>query len=259
MLFMMHMLGTFLASISSTTPVDKLLKVLKDLHGKLMGIINDSHKRLVAAMEDELRKAQDHIERQRKQQVGEADDDGDDADDNGQDVDGADGDDADDNDQDADGDDEGQEGDGDGHDDDEAGYEDDQLLERQSKLLNIMGKRSQRSKKPKNMSPWMLTKPLKRPRKAKEENTIFFDLISGRCTKEERKQILIEIDDEDITREQLQTLGRRNRFSNRVDFIGQKPSSWKVVEWKQQLLPEHIGYNIGDCDMIMESMLDEEH
>ncbi|KAI9125447.1 hypothetical protein K1719_004063 [Acacia pycnantha] len=38
-----------------------------------------------------------------------------------------------------------------------------------------------------------------------------------------------------------------------------KLSSWKVSEWKQQLLLEHIGYNIGDCDLIMESMWVEEH
>ncbi|KAI9127339.1 hypothetical protein K1719_001898 [Acacia pycnantha] len=167
MLFMMHMLGTFLAPTSSTTLAEKLLKVLtstingfarfdwatyiakdiqkeladyvnairgnkncnsyvggciymllvlKDLYGELMGIINDSHKRLVAAVEDKLRKAQDHIERQQKQQADEADDD---ADDNGQHAD------SDDNGQHLDSDDEGEEGDGDHHDDGESGYDDD--------------------------------------------------------------------------------------------------------------------------------------
>ncbi|KAI9127688.1 hypothetical protein K1719_000681 [Acacia pycnantha] len=281
MLFMMHMLGTFLAPTSSTTLVDKLLKVLtstmkgfanfdratyiatdlrkeladyvnairgnkdcnsyvggciymllvlKDLHGKLMGIINDGHKRLVAAVEDELRKAQDHIERQRKQQVGEAEDDGDDADD------------ADDNSQDAHGDDKGQEGNGDGHDDGKAGYEDEAAVGMPINIDEYDGesptgeggtnegeqsivpypvqqedvpRRSQRPKKPKNMSPWTLTKPLKRPRKAEEHKEIFFDLISGTYTEDESEQILREID-EDITREQLQTLRCRNRLSNRV-------------------------------------------
>ncbi|KAI9126392.1 hypothetical protein K1719_002813 [Acacia pycnantha] len=247
MLFMMHMLGTFLAPTSSTTPVEKLLKmltstingfarfdwatyiandiqkeladyvnairgnnncnsyvggciymllVLKDLHGKLMGIINDSHKRLVAAVEDELRKAQDHIERQRKQQAGE-------------------------------------EGDGDHDDDGESGYDDDKAPGTPIDIDESDGgspigeggtkgeqsivpyqvhqqyapRRSYRPKKAKNMSPWTLTKPMKRPRKAKKEKAIFFDLISGSCTNEESEQILIQIDDEDITREHLQTLG----------------------------------------------------
>ncbi|KAI9123114.1 hypothetical protein K1719_006003 [Acacia pycnantha] len=268
MLFMMHMLGTFLAPTSSTTPSLQLLKVLtftmkefasfdwatyvandlrkelsdyvnvlrghkdcnsyvggciymllvlKDLHGKLMGIINDNHKRLVGAVEDELRKAQDHIGRQRKQHGGEDEDDCDDADDNGQDD----------------------EGDHEGH---EAGYEDDAYVGTPIDIDEYDGasptgeggsnegeqsispypvqqedappRRSQRPKKPKNMLPWTLTKPLKRPRKAKEHKEIFFDLISGTCTNDEKQQILIQIDDEDITREQLQTLGRRNKLSN---------------------------------------------
>ncbi|KAI9127587.1 hypothetical protein K1719_000580 [Acacia pycnantha] len=320
MLFMMHMLGTFLAPTSSTTPAEKLLKVLtstingfarfdwatyiakdiqkeladyvnairgnnncnsyvggciymllvlKDLHGNLMGITNDSHKRLVAAVEDELRKAQEHIERQRKQEGGEADDDADDVDDNGQHL---------------DSDDEGEEGDGDHHDDGESGYDDDkapgtpigidesdggspigeggtkgeQSIVPYQVHQQYAPRRSHRLKMEKNMSPWTLTKPVKRPRKAKEEKAIFFDLISGSCTNEESEQNLIQKDDEDLTREQLQTLGRRNKLSNRSLFVT-KPSSWKVAEWEYLLLPQHIGYNIGDCDMIMGPILVKEH
>ncbi|KAI9117388.1 hypothetical protein K1719_011554 [Acacia pycnantha] len=88
---------------SESNFVASLDPVLKDLYANLMGIINDGHKRLVASVENELRKAQTHIERQWKQQVGEEDD-GDDNQDGH--------------------DDEAQEGDSDGHHDDEAGYED---------------------------------------------------------------------------------------------------------------------------------------
>ncbi|KAI9119575.1 hypothetical protein K1719_009451 [Acacia pycnantha] len=279
-LFMMHMLGTFLAPTSSTTPSHQLLKVLtftmkgfksfdwatyvandlwrelsdyvnalrghkdcnsyvggciymllvlKDLHGKLMGIINDNHKRLVGAVEDELRKAQDHIQRQRKQH------DGEDADDNGQDDEGDHEGDDEGHEGDGEGDDEGHEGDGDDHVDGEAGYEDDASVgtpinidesdgasptgeggsnegEQSISLYAVQQeyappRRSQREKKPKNMSPWTLTKPLKRHRKAKEQKEIFFDIISGTCTNDEKQQFLIQINDEDITREQLQTLG----------------------------------------------------
>ncbi|KAI9095319.1 hypothetical protein K1719_026353 [Acacia pycnantha] len=240
MLFMMHILGTFLAPTSSTTPSHQLLKVLtftmkgfksfdwaiyvandlrrelsdyvnalrghkdcnsyvrgciymllvlKDLHGKLMGIINDNHKRLVGAVEEELQKAQDHIGRQRKQHVGK------DEDDNGKDD---------------EVDHQGDEGDGDDHVDGEAGIEDDASVETPINIDEYDGaspigeggsnegeqsisqypdqqedappRRSQREKKPKNMLPWTLTKPLKRPRKAKEQKEIFFDLISGTCT-----------------------------------------------------------------------------
>ncbi|KAI9110989.1 hypothetical protein K1719_018109 [Acacia pycnantha] len=269
MLFMMHMLGTFLAPTSSTTPAEKLLKVLastingfarfdwatyiakdiqkeladyvnairgnnncnsyvggciymllvlKELHGELMGVINDTHRRLVAAVEDKLRKAQDHIERQRKQKADEADDEAD-ADYNGQHAD------VDDNRQHLDLDDEAEQGDGDHHDDEQSGYDDDKaprtpididesdggslIGERGTKgeqsivpyqvHQQYAPRRSHRPKMAKNMSPWTLTKPVKRPRKAKEEKAIFFDLISGSCTNEESEQILIQIDDEDLT------------------------------------------------------------
>ncbi|KAI9075638.1 hypothetical protein K1719_042388 [Acacia pycnantha] len=266
-----------------------MLLVLKDLHGKLMGIINDNHKRLVGVVEDELRKAQDHIGRQRKQHVGE------DEDDNGKDDEGDDegdhqGDEGDGDDhvdgEDDEGDHQGDEGDGDDHVDGEAGIEDDASVETPINIDEYDGaspigeggsnegeqsisqypgqqedappRRSQREKKPKNMSPWTLTKPLKRLRKAKEQKEIFFDLISGTCTNDEKHQILIQIDDEDITREQLQTLGRRNKLSNR-HLLATKPLGWKVSQWKQLLLPQHIGYNIADCDLIMGPVLVDQH
>ncbi|KAI9122049.1 hypothetical protein K1719_006738 [Acacia pycnantha] len=294
-LFMMHMLGTFLAPTSSITPSMQLLKVLKDLYANLMGIINDGHKKLVASVEDELRKAQTYIERQWKQQVGEEDD-GEDSQD-GHDY-------------------EAQEGHRDGHHDDDGHHGSElvmrmmlirmtHLLEHRSTLMNLMypvqqedaaPRRSMRAKKPKIKSPWILTKPLKRARKAKEdkeEKEILFDIISGPYTEDERQQILIQRDDEDITREQLQTLGRRNRLSNRVmsvvcktlmldmkrdmkregqsqvrrhifsadqmNLLNIKPVGWKVSEWKQQLLPQYIGYNMCDCDLIMGPMLVLEH
>ncbi|KAI9113568.1 hypothetical protein K1719_015495 [Acacia pycnantha] len=251
-LFMMHMLGTFLTPTSSTTPSMQLLKVLtstmkgfahfdwatyiandirtelsdyvnakrqnkdcnsyvrgciymllvlKDLYANLMGIINDGHKRLVASVEDKLRKAQTHIERKWKQQVGEEDD-GDDS-------------------QDGHADDEAQEGDSDGHHDydgDEAGYEDEAYQDDAS-----------------------IGTPI---------NIDESDGGKSYC----KRRILIQIDDEDITREQLKTLGRRNRLSNR-NLLNRKPVGWKVSEWKQQLLPEYIGYNMCDYDLIMAPML----
>ncbi|KAK4270470.1 hypothetical protein QN277_023505 [Acacia crassicarpa] len=73
--------GTFVASLDP---------VLNDLRGKLMDAINDSHNRLVAAVDDELRKAQDHIQRQRKQKRKQQEEDGDDDEENGQEEDGGD-------------------------------------------------------------------------------------------------------------------------------------------------------------------------
>ncbi|KAI9108231.1 hypothetical protein K1719_020714 [Acacia pycnantha] len=285
------------------------MNVLKDLYANLMGIINDGHKKLVASVEDELRKAQTHIERQWKQQVGEEDD-GEDSQD-GHDY-------------------EAQEGHRDGYEDD--AYQDDASIGtpinidefdgesasvggtnegEQSKSIvlypvqypvqqeggaqqeDAAPRRSMRAKKPKIKSPWILTKPLKRARKAKEdkeEKEILFDIISGPTPRmRDNNKILIQIDDEDITREQLQTLGRRNRLSNRVmsvvcktlmldmkregqsqvrrhifsadqmNLLNIKPVGWKVSEWKQQLLPQYIGYNMCDCDLIMGPMLVAEH
>ncbi|KAI9102101.1 hypothetical protein K1719_023611 [Acacia pycnantha] len=282
------MLGTFLAPTSSTTPAEKLLKVLTST---MNGFARFDWATYIA--NDIQQELADYVNAIRGNnncnsyvggciymllQAGEADDD---ADDNGQH---ADGDDADDNGQHLDSDDEGEEGDGDHHDDAEAGYDDDKAPGTPIDIDGYDGgspigeggtkgeqsivpyqvqqqyapRRSHRPKKAKNMSPWTLTKPVKRPRKAKEEKVIFFDLISRSCTNEESKQILIQIADEDITREQLQTLGRRNKLSNRSLFVT-KPSSWKVAEWKHLLLPQHIGYNIGDCDLIMGPILVKEH
>ncbi|KAI9089016.1 hypothetical protein K1719_029295 [Acacia pycnantha] len=116
-----------------------------------MGVINDSHRRLVAAMEDKLRKAQDHIERQRKQQADEADDEAD-ADYNGQHAD------VDDNGQHLDSDDEVEEGDGDHHDDGESGYDDDKAPGRQSTLMNLMGEVPLEKDGPKANNPLSHTK-----------------------------------------------------------------------------------------------------
>ncbi|KAI9072341.1 hypothetical protein K1719_045704 [Acacia pycnantha] len=170
--------------------VSSLDPVLKDLHEKLMSIINDNHKRLVGAVEDELRNAQDHIGRQRKQHVGEDEDDCDDADDNGQDD---------------EGDHEGHEGDSDGDVDGEAGYEDAAYVGTPIDIDEYDGAsptgEGGSNEGEQSISPYP---------------EIFFDLISGTCTNDDKQQILIQIDDEDITREQLQTLGRRNKLSNRV-------------------------------------------
>ncbi|KAI9109842.1 hypothetical protein K1719_018883 [Acacia pycnantha] len=226
MLFMMHMLGTFLAPTSSTTPSHQLLKVLTFT---MKGFKSFDWATYVA--NDLRRELSDHV-------------------------------------------------------DGEAGIEDDASVETPINIDEYDGaspigeggsnegeqsisqypgqqedappRRSQREKKPKNMSPWTLTKPLKRPRKAKEQKEIFFDLISGTCTNDEKHQILIQIDDEDITREQLQTLGRRNKLSNR-HLLATKPLGWKVSQWKQLLLPQHIGYNIADCDLIMGPVLVDQH
>ncbi|KAI9078567.1 hypothetical protein K1719_039505 [Acacia pycnantha] len=158
-----------------------------------------------------------------------------------------------------------------------------QLSERQSTLLNIMGKvilekegptkennpffpyplqqqdaprRSQRPKKPKKYVALDVDEAIEVPKEGKRrEGNILRPYLQKL---NQGGDILIEIDDGDITREQLQTLGRRNKLSNRTLLAG-KPSSWKVSEWKQQLLPEHIGYNIGDCDLIIGPMLVKEH
>ncbi|KAI9072898.1 hypothetical protein K1719_045143 [Acacia pycnantha] len=280
---------------SESNFVASLDPVLKDLYANLMGIINDGHKKLVASVEDELRKAQTHIERQWKQQVGEEDD-GEDSQD-GHDY-------------------EAQEGHRDGHHDDdghhgsEARYEDDayqddasigtpiNIDESMVKVLVSEGLTKENNPNPLfctaqhcSTRGWCTTRGCSttEAKEDKEEKEILFDIISGPYTEDERQQILIQIDDEDITREQLQTLGRRNRLSNRVmsvvcktlmldmkregqsqvrrhifsadqmNLLNIKPVGWKVSEWKQQLLPQYIGYNMCDCDLIMGPMLVAEH
>ncbi|KAI9126797.1 hypothetical protein K1719_002393 [Acacia pycnantha] len=173
-------------------------KVLKDLYANLMGIINDGHKKLVASVEDELRKAQTHIERQWKQQVGKEDD-GEDSQD-GHDY-------------------EAQEGHRDGHHDDdghhgsEARYEDDayqddasigtpiNIDESDGESASVGG--TNEGEQSKSIVLYPVQYPVQQEGGAQQEDAA-------------PRRILIQIDDENITREQLQTLGRRNRLSNRV-------------------------------------------
>ncbi|KAI9112890.1 hypothetical protein K1719_016207 [Acacia pycnantha] len=184
MLSMMHMLGTFLAPTSSTTPAEKLLKVLASTINGFARSIGPHTLPRTSKKSSRLRECD-----KRKQQlqllcwrvhihvVGE-------------------------------------EGDGDHHDDGESGYDDDKAPRTPIHIDESDGgspigegrtkgeqsivpyqvhqqyapRRSHRPKMAKNMSPWTLTKPVKRPRKAKEEKAIFFDLISGSCTNEESEQ-----------------------------------------------------------------------
>ena len=160
----------------------------------MLAIINENHKKVVAAVEEELVKAQLKIERQRNQQAedheqrdkedGQEDDVHDDID---VDI------------------------------DDAAEYDDDENNDGDSRGRSVplditivedievtpnqegtcydgeessdeeahLPRRSKRPKMPKNMSPWTLTKPLKRRKKAKDDKDKFFELISRMSKKDE--------------------------------------------------------------------------
>ncbi|KAI9109287.1 hypothetical protein K1719_019910 [Acacia pycnantha] len=211
MLFMMHMLGTFLAPTSSTTPAEKLLKVLAST---INGFARFDWATYIA--KDIQKELADYVNAIRgnnncNSYVGGR------CDYNGQHAD------VDDNGQHLDSDDEGEEGDGDSHDDGEAGYDDD------------IGT-------PIHIDESDGGSPIGEGRTKGEQSIVPYQVHQQYAP----RRILIQIDDEDLTREQLQTLGRRNKLSNRVMSVvcktlmkdmqkeGQslfvtKPSSWKVA------------------------------
>ncbi|XP_028751581.1 uncharacterized protein LOC114757063 [Neltuma alba] len=256
---------------------------LQSLHRKLMAVIDLSYKRLVSAVEDELHKV--HITMEENRTVGDegpsevgaeykGEDEADDGDDEneGDDDDGQDsghiphhGDDSDEADM-VDVEEEGI----------QAGDMDSPDVSPMDK--NAQPRRSQREVKSAINSPWILTMPVKRKKRNMEEKEKFFNMISRMCSRQDGDVTLVQISDEDITRDQLRTLGGIERIGNRLmsvvcktlladmksegevkrhifdaDFmaiLAANPSRWDARKREKQLLPEYVGYNIGDCDLI---------
>ncbi|KAI9084567.1 hypothetical protein K1719_033555 [Acacia pycnantha] len=150
-----------------------------------------------------------------KKQADEADDEVD-ADYNGQHAD------VDDNGQHLDSDDEGEEGDGDHHDDGESGYDDDKAPGTPIHIDESDG-----------------GSPIGEGRTKGEQSIVPYQVHQQYAP----RRILIQIDDEDLTREQLQTLGRRSCVQNAYEGYAKGGPS----------------YNIGDCDLIMGPILVKEH
>ncbi|XP_028800237.1 ubiquitin-like-specific protease ESD4 [Neltuma alba] len=106
-----------------------------------------------------------------------------------------------------------------------------------------------------------------------EEKDKFFNMISRMCSSQEG-----DVSDEDITQDQLRTLGGIERIGNQLmsvvckilladmksegeakrhifdtDFMAimaVNPSRWDARKREKQFSPEYVDYNIGDCDLI---------
>ncbi|XP_028752054.1 uncharacterized protein LOC114756887 isoform X2 [Neltuma alba] len=269
---------------------------LQKLHGRLMAQIELSTMRLISAMEDELDKVQIRIEENNvttddEDPIDVPDDDkGDDdafGDEDSHDHDGHESDDE--------GDDRDEFHGGDGQGDDDATGSDrgddigvaaegaDKEIMESPLPLSPMDKgcqlrRSQREMKSAINSPWILTKPTKRRKRPMDDKDRFYDIVSRMCSSKEGDMPLVKISDEDITRDQLRTLGGIEKIGNRLmstvcktlmadmekegqvkrhifyaDFMAimaANPKLWDATKRKKQFLPENVGYNIGECDLI---------
>ncbi|XP_028764296.1 uncharacterized protein LOC114722432 [Neltuma alba] len=109
-------------------------------------------------------------------------------------------------------------------------------------------------------SPWILTKPTKRRKRPMDDKDRFYDIVSRMCSSKEGDMPLVKISDEDITRDQLRTLGGIEKigrageaahfYADFMAIMAANPKLWDATKRKKQFLPENVGYNIGECDLI---------
>ncbi|XP_028767477.1 uncharacterized protein LOC114725158 [Neltuma alba] len=137
-------------------------------------------------------------------------------------------------------------------------------------------------------SPWIsMLKPVKRRKRVITEKDKFFNIVSRMCSREEGQKIMVTMCDEQIDRDQLRTIGGIERVSSPlITMVGRalmaeageggqvrrhifdaefmmkmlgNPSQWRASENKRAILPQHIGYNLGDCDLIFGPAIVESH
>ncbi|XP_028784898.1 sentrin-specific protease 2-like [Neltuma alba] len=121
-----------------------------------------------------------------------------------------------------------------------------------------------------------------------DDRQALFDMCTARCNHEEQEQYFVSMYGYFLTRGELQCLQRRrwinDRFMTMVakTFVGDQkekdgrvnrhifsadfmqkmvanPLRWKWEDHEKEILPEYIGYNIGDCDFIFGPTLFEDH
>ncbi|XP_028807282.1 uncharacterized protein LOC114761993 [Neltuma alba] len=149
-------------------------------------------------------------------------------------------------------------------------------------------RRSKRPMKPapKLQSPWVVPKVVKRTNRKMDDKEKFFITVSKMCSSADGDKRLVELYDFHVTRDDLRSLGGMHRVSNHVMsmvchmlmgeikegggqvrrhifdayFMSKLCSpGWSVAVSKKELQEEHVGYNIGDCDLILGPALVDQH
>ncbi|XP_028770192.1 uncharacterized protein LOC114727669 [Neltuma alba] len=256
---------------------------LKDLRERLVGMIRENSNKLVAIVDNELMKDGDG------EDDGEKDKDGDGEDDGEKDKDG------DGENEDSEHDIEEEEGEEEDieqlslqlspitiiHPGAEGGASDEEeLLDKAEQV-----RRSKRPMKPapKLQSPWVVPKVVKRTNRKMDDKEKVFITVSKMCSSADGDKRLVELYDFHVTRDDLRSLGGMHRVSHvngvpHADgrnkrgggqvrrhifdayFMSKLCSpGWSVAVSKKELQEEHVGYNIGDCDLILGPALVDQH
>ncbi|KAI9104390.1 hypothetical protein K1719_022962 [Acacia pycnantha] len=149
-------------------------------------------------------------------------------------------------------------------------------------------RKSTRIKRPAIGSPWVVTTVGKKRPKHENDKKALYQLCTTRCTEEEELEEFVDMYDYFLNRVDLQCLGGRQWISDRFmsmvakTLVGdelkksghvrrhifsselmQKMANnlhkWSLEAHEKELLPEHIGYNIGDCNFIVGPTLHLSH
>ncbi|KAI9114711.1 hypothetical protein K1719_014409 [Acacia pycnantha] len=149
-------------------------------------------------------------------------------------------------------------------------------------------RKSTRIKRPAIGSPWVVTTVGKKRPKHENDKKALYRLCTTRCTEEEELEEFVDMYDYFLNRVDLQCLGGRQWISDRfmsmvaktlvrdelkksghvrrhifsselMQKMANNPSRWSLEAHEKELLPEHIGYNIGDCDFIVGPTLHLSH
>ncbi|XP_028770571.1 uncharacterized protein LOC114727947 [Neltuma alba] len=144
------------------------------------------------------------------------------------------------------------------------------------KAVQLPTRRSSRRKVPAVKSPYMSTYG----RKVKmSERDAFYTVCTEWCQPDEAQEVMVDMFGHLATRSDLQALGPRRWISNRImtliahtlnadqhesasavkrhifdaDFTArmvQQHTAWQVDKHLKELLPQHVGYNLAECEYI---------
>ncbi|KAI9077727.1 hypothetical protein K1719_040333 [Acacia pycnantha] len=106
-------------------------------------------------------------------------------------------------------------------------------------------------------SPWIDPKRKSKGKRTYDEKDTLFELCTKSVSEDEAAEEFVDMHHYFLTRKELQCLNPRAWINNRhiftADFMDKKISverKWTVESNVAEILPEHVGYNNGDCHFL---------
>ncbi|KAK4281527.1 hypothetical protein QN277_013007 [Acacia crassicarpa] len=169
---------------------------------------------------------------------------------------------------------------------DDTNYSNEDQVNVEEEFHNL--RKSERLKKPAIGSPWVVTNIGKKRAKVADEKEALYQFCTATCTKEEEMEEFVQMHDYFLTRKELHCLRENAWINNRImsmvaktlvgdelqraghvkrhifsaelmEKMSDNPQRWSWEAHEKEILPEHIGYNIGECDFIFGPTLHLNH